>query len=132
MAALLSGYGRQTFNIHGVRLVVAADEGWLRAGVREALQAFEAPVSEADAAMLLMAGAAERVNRHELCGPGDGWRGPSAVLGARCSALGPKEASLPSTEHRAPSTEFRFGAMRCYRAGERLVYTDGASTVIVE
>src|SRR5438105_14970304 len=102
-------YANQTFVIHGVRLAVAADEDWVRDGVSEALRPFRAPVRPAEAAMVLMAGRARATDRHGLCSEYSGSEAP------------PPEA-----------VEFRFGTMRCYRAGDRLVYSDGASTVIVD
>src|SRR5690348_818307 len=102
-------YANQTFEIHGVRLAVAADAAWVRDGVGEALRAFRTPARPADAAMVLMAGRRGRTDRHGSCSEGAGvGAGPDAGV------------------------EFRFGTMRCYRAEGRLVYSDGASTVIVD
>jgi hypothetical protein len=106
MAEAKGMYSNETFRIHGFRLAVTAEEPWLRDGVREALQAFRAPVEQADAAMVLMAGRTDGVP-------------PTARPGAvSASARGP--------------AEFRFGEMQCYRAAHRLVYSDGRSTIIVD
>src|SRR5438874_1096623 len=105
--------GAETFDIHGVRLAITADAGWVRDGVGEALRPFRAPIARADAAMCLMAGGVPAAERHASCGS------------EPCAYCDPGTLG-------AERTEFRFGAMRCFRAAGKLVYSDGSSTLIVD
>jgi hypothetical protein len=97
----------ETFNVHGCRLAVLADEAWVAEGVGDALRAFRGPIEGADVLMRLAGAAAE-------AGQGSA-----------------REAVLAEGASEEPA-EFRFGGMRCFRSGSRLVYRDGSSTIVVD
>ena len=97
-------YGGETFCIHGLRLAVVADEEWVRGGVCEALRAFHAPIDRADATMVIMGGSR---------------RGESALEAS------PIRAALAAEPPYDVPSEFRFGGMRCYRAGFKIMVKKG-------
>jgi hypothetical protein len=113
MAEVIGSDGTETFDIHGVRLAISTNAGWVREGVEKMLGAFRSPIAHADAAMYLRAGSGLAADRHDSCHDARWDEGIAPALAAA-------------------RTEFRHGSMGCFRSAGRLVYSDGRSTVSVD